>query len=525
MKLEIKFKSIAVRWFLNTFLIIALAIVAVAVAFCFLFNSMYLERIKSLANDYAYEFTALSNTSESTFMDTAFSIAGEYGHKNKLEVQVIDNDGNFIVSTTGFQPNVDQMPDYVSAKESGKNVAMESTTADGESILAATTLIYGYEGEYLGAYRWITSMEAANKMMGNVALSVMVIALVVLGFFALTGLYFIKSIVRPIRDVSAMARKIAMGDFESRIEMQKNDEVGELCDTINYMASELSAAQNLKNDFISSVSHELRTPLTAIRGWGETAKMSVGVDDELVQKGLDVVLSESDRLSNLVEELLDFSRMETGRLTLISREINVSRILFEAYDMYAELSRQKGIELLFNPPPEEYEIIGDPDRLKQVFINIIDNAVKYTESGGQVLIDQVVEEACVRISVKDTGVGIPAADIDRIKEKFYKANKTVRGSGIGLAVADEIVKQHQGLLFVESTEGVGTTVTVVLPLCDENGDEAEEEQVTLISDENLETEEHEAENEASKENEEAIETPLNVQEDKEDIEKEGENDA
>lgn len=481
MKLEIKFKSIAVRWFLNTFLIIAVAILAVSVAFCLLFNSLYLERIESLANDYSYEFTALSNTSEATFADSAFNIAGEFQHKDKLEVQVIDSDDQIIVSTTGFQFKGDKMLDYFAAKELGKTVAMEGTTNDGESILSGTTLIYGYEGEFLGAYRWITSMEAANKTINNVALAVMAVAAAALGFFALTGLYFIKSIVRPIRDVSAMARKIAMGDFESRIEMQKNDEVGELCDTINYMASELSAAQNLKNDFISSVSHELRTPLTAIRGWGETAKMSVGVDDELVHKGLDVVLSESDRLSNLVEELLDFSRMETGRLTLISREINISRILFEAYDMYAELSRQKGIELLFNPPTEEYEILGDPDRLKQVFINVIDNAVKYTESGGQVLVDQTVEEACVRISVKDTGVGIPAADIDRIKEKFYKANKTVRGSGIGLAVADEIVKQHQGLLFVESTEGVGTTVTIVLPLYEkEDASEPEEEQITLI---------------------------------------------
>ena len=99
-----------------------------------------------------------------------------------------------------------------------------------------------------------------------------------------------------------------------------------------------------------------------------------------------------------------------------------------------------------------------------MFINIIDNAVKYTEKGGQVLVDQTVEEGCARITVKDTGVGIPAQDIDRVKEKFYKANKTVRGSGIGLAVADEIIKQHKGLLFLESTEGVGTTVTIVLPL-------------------------------------------------------------
>ena len=220
----------------------------------------------------------------------------------------------------------------------------------------------------------------------------------------------------------------------------------------------------MKNDFISSVSHELRTPLTAIRGWGETAKMSVGTDEELVNRGLDVVLSEADRLSSLVEELLDFSRMESGRMTVVSQPLNISQLLSESVDMYTELSKQQGIELIYARPTEDLEVLGDTNRLKQVFINIIDNAVKYTETGGQVLIDQIKEEACVRISVKDTGVGIPAQDIDRIKEKFYKANKTVRGSGIGLAVADEIIKQHQGLLFIESTEGVGTTATIVLPL-------------------------------------------------------------
>ena len=264
-----------------------------------------------------------------------------------------------------------------------------------------------------------------------------------------------------------------MGDFNSRIEIKKNDEIGELCDTINYMASELDQAENLKNDFISSVSHELRTPLTAIRGWGETAKMSLGTDEALVKRGLDVVLSEADRLSGLVEELLDFSRMETGRLSVVSQQLDVSQILSESVDMYIELARQQGIELIFTRPADDAFVLGDPNRLKQVFINIIDNAVKYTEKGGQVLVDQTAEEGCARITVKDTGVGIPAQDIDRVKEKFYKANKTVRGSGIGLAVADEIIKQHKGLLFLESTEGVGTTVTIVLPLYEQET-EAEE---------------------------------------------------
>ena len=148
-----------------------------------------------------------------------------------------------------------------------------------------------------------------------------------MGFFAFSGLFFIKSIVHPIRDVSNIARKIAMGDFESRIEIKKNDEIGELCTTINDMATKLAENDRLKNDFISTVSHELRTPLTAIKGWGETVKLSVDEGDELVHHGIDVMLGEADRLSNLVEELLDFSRMQNGNIKIVSEEIDILYII------------------------------------------------------------------------------------------------------------------------------------------------------------------------------------------------------
>ena len=472
MQLEIKFKSIAVRWFFNMFLIVVLIVCAVVIGFIAVVNSLYTEKIVMYAADITYEFNSLSETTPATFRDTAIDMAENFGFKDKLEVQVIDRDDNVVVTTTGFQPSDSKMADYEQAKLTGSAVA-DSKTSEGEHILAGTTALYDSSGKYIGAYRWITTLENADRRVSGLVITLVVTGLLVLAFCAFSGLFFIKSIVTPIRDVSNIARKIAMGDFGSRIEITKNDEIGELCDTINYMASELSQAENMKNDFISSVSHELRTPLTAIKGWGETAKMSIGTDEALVKRGIDVVLSEADRLSGLVEELLDFSRMETGRLSVVSQPLNISELLTESVDMYIELARQQGIELVFTRPAEDVTVSGDPNRLKQVFINIIDNAVKYTEKGGQVLVDQITEEGCVRITVKDTGVGIPAQDIDRVKEKFYKANKTVRGSGIGLAVADEIIKQHKGLLFLESTEGVGTTVTIVLPLS-ENTDEPEE---------------------------------------------------
>ncbi len=486
--LDFKFRSIKMRWFVNVFAIVALFVTVAAIAFSILFRSIYYERIEVLANDYSYEFNSLNGVNKSNFTDSAISLAGQFKYKTKMEIQVTDSEGDIIVSTSGFKSATIETSDFQKAKDTGKPQVIRTENQNKEDVLICATPLYDSNNEFLGAYRWLVSLKAVNRMSLSFTVMCIFTAFAVLTIFIASGIYFIKSIVNPIKDVGNIARKIAMGDFESRIEIAKNDEIGELCEAINYMASELYDAQNLKNDFISSVSHELRTPLTAIRGWGETAKMSVGTDDELVNRGLDVVLNEANRLSGLVEELLDFSRIETGRLQVNSAPLNATAILTESADMYRELAKQQGIDFVFNAPEAQLEVLGDGDRLKQVFINIIDNAVKYTESGGQVLITQTTEEGCIRITVVDTGVGIPAADIDRVKEKFYKANKTVRGSGIGLAVADEIIKQHKGLLFIESTEGAGTTVTVVLPIYEPEEEQIIEPMVELIPSNSAENE-------------------------------------
>ncbi len=467
MNLEVKFKSITFKWFFNIFLVIAIVISVAAVGFSVLYNAFYTSQMRSLGDDYAYEFSTLESATQKTFSDAAISLVEGFAYKDKMSVQAIDKDGNVVASTTGFPTNISEIPEYNAAVKSGKPQLFKGRTDYGEAIMAVTTPIFDTDGNFIGSYRWTTSMSQAYKSIYTVIAIIIGVSVMVLLFSCMSGIFFVKSIVKPIRDVSNIARTIAMGNFDARIDLNRNDEIGELCDTINYMASELSQAQNMKNDFISSVSHELRTPLTAIRGWGETAKMSLGTDEELVNRGLDVVLSESDRLSSLVEELLDFSRMETGRLSIVSQPINVSAILKESVDMYTELAKKQEIELVLTNPYDEIIVMGDRDRLKQVFINVVDNAVKYTVGAGQVLVSAVIEEACVRVTVTDTGVGIPAQDLDRVKEKFYKANKTVRGSGIGLAVADEIIKQMNGLLFIESTENVGTSVTIVLPIYEE----------------------------------------------------------
>lgn len=475
MELQIRFKSIARQWILNVLLVVALFVVLAEIILFSFIRTVYIERVRARANEYAQDFSVLSLVPSENFYSTAREYAENFQFKDKVEIEIIDTYGNVFISTNGFlPPEGEKKADYEQALNSDSGSAfVETKTSLGEPILCGTNILADYGSGSNGAVRWRVSLEEMNKTVITLRLVFVATGLLMIAVTAFSGLYFTKSIVKPIRDVSAAARKIAGGDFETKIELTHNDEIGELCDSINYMASELRQAENMKNDFISSVSHELRTPLTAIRGWGETAKMSLGTDSEIVEKGLDVVLKEAERLSGLVEELLDFSRMQSGRLSVTMSPMGVSDILDEVRDMYIEFANQRSVQLEYARPINDSIIMGDKNRLKQVFINVIDNAVKYTESGGQVLVEQTESDGCVRITVRDTGVGIPAQDIDRVKEKFFKSNKTVRGSGIGLAVADEIVKQHKGLIFIESTEGVGTTVTVVLPIYEAPVEETE----------------------------------------------------
>ncbi len=466
---KLKIQGVTKRWMYNVMSVITAVVVVLEIAIAIFVQNYYYSTAQTRANELCQGFSLLATVSKENFVATSRQYIENFEYKDQIEIQIIDSAGKIIITTNGFEPGNPKMPDYEAAKATEKLTASWiGTSPQGEEIMAETTIFGDYGTGSNGAIRWLISLEGVKEHIIWIVVICVLIGIGVIFLTFMTGIYFIKSIVHPVREVSNVARKMAMGDFKSRLEVEKkDDEIGELCDSINYMASELAQAENAKNSFISSVSHELRTPLTAIRGWGETAKMSLGADTELVSKGLDVILSEADRLSGLVEDLLDFSRMQSGRLSINKRLINIVEVLSKARDMYLEVVKQNKITMdfvCFNPV---LNVVGDPDRLKQVFINVIDNAVKYSSEGGNVLIDCHMEENCVHIKISDTGVGIPEQDIGRVKEKFFKSNTTVRGSGIGLAVADEIVKQHNGLIFIESKEGVGTTVTVVLPLADQ----------------------------------------------------------
>ncbi len=465
MNFDLKLHSITRKWMYTLLPLVLLVIIVGEVCFGVALFTYYKSVASDTALEYVRDINVLSLSTKDGFASAAREYAEEFKYRDKIEVQIFDSNGDVLVTTNGFASAsvYQKATDYRDAVATGGEATWYGKNANGERVLAVTTMLPDLGQGVNGAYRVLVSMEEVmDGYFGVMAIAVSV-GILALMFAVATGVFFVNSIVKPVREVTATARKIASGDMKVRLPVKNNDEIGELCDTINFMASELSNAEKLKNDFISSVSHELRTPLTAIKGWGETVKLSVDEGDELVHHGIDVMLGEADRLSNLVEELLDFSRMESGRLTITPTLNDPIEIIESVVSMYEELARQQKISLVFVKPEPTEKIMADRDRIKQVFINVIDNAIKYTDQGGHVVVSVYNEEVCVRVTVSDTGCGIPAKDLNHIKEKFYKANNNVRGSGIGLAVADEIIKQHNGLLFVESTEGEGTTVTVVIP--------------------------------------------------------------
>jgi len=414
----------------------------------------------------------VSNILQSAYNDPSSNFSAEvrstvenWSEKDKMELMVVGGKGDVGLTSSGFVPeeSLDEMADYAEAVQSGSSGYYTGKMSSGEKIMAVCIMLPENDAGY-SAIRMVSSMDAVNKHISSITFILAVICLTILALMFFSGLYFVKSIVIPVRQIGSTARRYAMGDFSVRITKKNDDEIGDLCDTVNNMASELALSEQMKNEFISSVSHELRTPLTAIKGWAETIG-TMPDDAETVAKGMRVITTESERLSEMVEELLDFSRMQNGRFSLNKATMDVLAELGDAVLIYTEKAKKEGISVIYDEPDMLPFICGDKNRIRQVFINVIDNAIKYSDKEGIVSIQALMEDSDhIRIDVSDTGCGISKHDLPKIKTKFYKANHTRRGSGIGLAVADEIVAMHGGRLDITSEQNVGTTVTIILPV-------------------------------------------------------------
>ncbi len=462
-----KFVGLTKRWFLRS-ATVTIAILAVICVLCtilvrtYYYDTVY-NKLISYSNGIVTNYFDTYNT-DAEFNSGAREYVAEFSEKSFIEVWIIDKTGKVIVSSSGFSVDYPEMPDYYEAIEAEEDLLYTDWTGNlksGEKVMSVTNLIKDDDGNIKGAVRYLTSLEMIDEQIVMLYIIIGLAFLLLVGLVLISGLIFVSSIVKPIREINETTKSIAGGNMDAQIDHYLyDDEIGELCRSINNMATEISAADRLKNDFISTVSHELRTPLTAIKGWGETILQVSDTDPVLTQRGMNVIIDEATRLSGIVEELLDFSRIQNGGLALRIEKMDVLAELDETVFAFKDRSTREGVDLVYNAPDLPAPMDGDADRIKQVFVNILDNALKYTKQGGKIVVSAEIKDDTIKIIIADSGCGISPEDLPHVKEKFYKTNMTVHGSGIGLAVADEIVKLHKGELLIDSVLGEGTTVTI-----------------------------------------------------------------
>ena len=363
-----------------------------------------------------------------------------------FQIQVTDKFGRVIADSVGVTEG--EVLDYEEIKTalSGKNGRyLNSNRAFGERIISYAAPLKN-NNMVVGAIRFTSSLELTYQVIYRLVRYLIVFGLILIITVFIISSFIAQSIISPVEEITMTANQMAKGNLTVRNKIVNKDEIGVLAESLNNMAEQIQNNEVMKNEFISSVSHELRTPLTSIKGWAQTLKGTPFEDETEMNYGLDIIIGETNRLSDMVEDLLDFSRLQSYRLKIYPELVDINKLIFMVYEQMKQRAVKHGINFKISLTDKTQNLMCDPKRIKQVLINIIDNSLKFTPTGGEICISgkktDVMQKGFYVITVSDTGCGIPEEEICFIKEKFYrsKQNKSDKGTGLGLAICDELVK-------------------------------------------------------------------------------------
>ena len=470
-----KTSGIRHRWLLNNASVVILLVIAAvgvaALAISSLYYSMMRSGLEAKLKTTADFFENYVSASDEDYYNSIYRFTQDFDEKNKLELEFLDGQGEILSSSFGLAAGTRPQTGDVRGALENKEITVFTgrDPGTGERIMAVSGPVNYSGGQVTGVMRYVTSLRLADRQILIVAGFSLLLAAGILLLIWVTGMYFIHSIVTPVAEITETTQRIAAGGYGTQIQKKfanGDDEIGELARAINNLSLQISQTEKMQSEFLSSVSHELRTPLTAISGWGETLLGSETMDPAEIRRGIITMLKETKRLTSLVEELLEFSRIQDGRFKLNVEIADLRGVFEDTIFMYGNRLRQEGIELEYEENDEDIpEISCDPERMKQVFLNILDNAAKYGGSGGKIVCAMHATDGEVTVTIRDFGPGIPEDELPLVKKKFYKGSSKGRGSGIGLAVCEEIVTMHGGVLDIaNAADGEsGCVVTVHLP--------------------------------------------------------------
>lgn len=404
--------------------------------------------------------------SNNKLMENIYDNVDVFWNTNDEQVEILDSNGKLLMDSYGIRDaELLSTPDIAKARSGEVGVWTGKVDYYNDKVMIVSKGIHSKvnENEMIGIVRIIFSLKEVHKIIDSFSVLFLFISIIVIILGIIMSLIIARDIVNPIKKITAVAKEMAKGNLDIRSDVEDNIEIAQLSKTLNYMGCEVDKREKLKNEFISSVSHELRTPLTAIKGWAITLKYDCS-DMDTVALGLDIIEKESDRLTEMVEELLDFSKLINGVISLKKKENDIKNFIEFIENFMKPRANREGKE--FNIFIDENIGKGyfDENRLKQVLSNIIDNSFKFTDENGKINLIAKKDKSNIVFIVEDNGVGISNEDLPRVKDKFYKGKNSKSRNGIGLSICDEIIGLHGGSLEIKSKESEGTAIIITIPL-------------------------------------------------------------
>ncbi|WZL71665.1 ATP-binding protein [Clostridiaceae bacterium 35-E11] len=458
-------KSIKRRLMINFVLVIFMSVFILEIILINFVKQYYYNNVEDvLTNQIMISSQIYSRYfSNTTLRDNVLDNVDVFWKQTSAQVQIIDLSGKILMDSIGVvSKDPIETIDFHQALKGEKGLWIGKVNYDELNVMAVAYPLKSGE-RIVGVLRFITSLREVNHGIKRISLIFLSIGIFVMMISVAVSLFLANTITIPIKEVTHAAEKMALGNFKVRSHKTFDDEIGKLSDTLNFMAEEILKKDQLKNEFISSVSHEIRTPLTAIKGWAILLNTGELKEEEIRKEGLKIIEKESERLTTMVEELLDFSKFVSGKITLNKEEVEVGKLVEYIEKYMGPRAIRDQIQFIVDYDNHISPICLDKNRIKQVLINVLDNAFKFTDQGGIVKFHARQEKKEICLIIEDNGCGISSLDLPKVKEKFYKGKNSKSKNGIGLSICDEIIALHGGELAIESELNKGTTVMIRLP--------------------------------------------------------------
>lgn len=457
---------------LKNFIIVILLVVLSFEVILTLFATRhyYMSVKQALMSQIAYTNAVYnSSTSDSMgFLDKAENIFENQGYSqnNKIAINIIDRNGNVLIDQYGFKSSAKcDYPDVRLAIRNSNNIIpvtyKEHNT--NEKVMSVSVPIK-VNGIVEGVIRYSISLKYVDREIIKIIVYLFLLGVLILLASVALSLKFADSLIEPLSELKIFSNMLARGNYNIKMNKERisDDEIGDLARTFENMAQEIQKSEKLKDEFISSISHELRTPLTSINGWSETLQLD-NISKEELSMGLNIIQDETQRLIKLVEELLDFSRLSSDRIKLNIEEVNIENLVVSVVNQLRSMAVDKNVRLTFEFMKQDMQpIFGDKNRLRQVLINLIQNAIKFTPKEGNIFVGVNQFDHVTEIVVRDNGIGISEQNISKVSKKFFQEDFNKAGSGLGLAISDEIIKLHGGKMTIKSKKNEGTEITFTI---------------------------------------------------------------